>query len=87
MNAELPLRARTAGVVAWCSFLTACGATTVLFAFFDPETLRYGDAGWWPSRHTAYALGFFFFWLVAACSAALTIYMAHTERPARLGEQ
>lgn len=73
MNAELSPRARTVGVVVWCSFLTACGAAVVLFAFLDPALL-------WANRLTAYALGFFFFWAVSACAAALTIYMAHTER-------
>ena len=72
MNAELSPRARSIGVVVWCSFLTACGATTVLFAFFDPEMLMIG-------RLTAYGVGFFFFWGVAACAAALSIYMARTE--------
>ena len=74
MNAELSPRARTLGVVVWCSFLAASGATMVLFAFFDPEMPWLGD------RRTTYALGFFFFWAVAACSAALTMYMARTER-------
>jgi hypothetical protein len=58
----------------WCSFLAACGASVVLFAFLDPVMLWSGD------RRAAYALGFFFFWAVAACSAALAMYMARTER-------
>jgi hypothetical protein len=79
---ELTPRARTVGVVTWCSFLAAAGATTVLFAFLDPAAVQRGDVPpWWTSRHTVYAVGFFFCWLVAACSAALTIYMAHTDRP------
>jgi hypothetical protein len=78
---ELTPRGRTVGVVAWCSFLAAAGATTVLFAFLDPAALQEGDApSWWTNRHTVYAIGFFFCWLVAACSAALTIYMAHTDK-------
>ena len=78
---ELTPRARTVGVVVWCSFLAAAGATTLLFAFLDPAGFQHGDVpAWWTSRHTVYAAGFFFFWLVAACSAALTIYMAHTDR-------
>jgi hypothetical protein len=78
---ELTPRGRTIGVVAWCSFLAAAGATTVLFAFLDPAALQQGDVpSWWTSRHTVYAFGFFFFWAVAACAAALTIYMAHTDK-------
>lgn len=80
---ELTPRARTIGVVTWCSFLAAAGATTVLFAFLDPSAFQNGDVPhWWTNRRTVYALGFFFFWLVAASSAALTIYMAHTDRSA-----
>jgi hypothetical protein len=83
---ELPLRARTAGVVIWCSFLAAAGGTTVLFAFLDPGAFQRGAVpDWWTDRRAVYALGFFFFWLVAACSAALTIYMAHTDRAASDG--
>jgi hypothetical protein len=78
---DLPQRARTIGVVMWCSFLAAAGGTTVLFAFLDPSAFQRGIVpAWWADRHTVYALGFFLFWLVAACSAALTIYMAHTDR-------
>jgi hypothetical protein len=74
MNADLSPRARVVGVVVWCSFLAACGATALIFAFFDPESL------WFGHRQTVYALGFFFFWAVAAISAALAMYMARTER-------
>lgn len=73
MNAELSPRARSVGVVVWCSFLTACGATTLLFAFVEPDLFWHADS------LTTYALGFFFFWAVAAASAALALYMARTE--------
>jgi hypothetical protein len=83
---ELPPRARTVGVVIWCSFLAAAGGTTVLFAFLDPGAFQQGVVpDWWSSRRAVYALGFFLLWLVAACAAALTIYMAHTDRPASDG--
>jgi hypothetical protein len=79
---ELPPRSRTVGVVVWCSFLAAAAGTTLLFAFLDPDAFQDGILpAWWVDRHTVYALGFFLFWLVAAVSAALTIYMAHTDRP------
>ncbi len=80
MNGDLSIRSRRVGVVVWCSFLTACGATTVLFAFFDPEALFEAAPWWWAGRRTVYALGFFFVWVIAACSATLAIYMAQTER-------
>jgi len=79
---DLPRRARTVGVVAWCSFLAAAAATMVVFAFLDPAGLSNGDLpSWWTSRRTVYAVGFFFLWAVAAGAASLTIYMAHTEPP------
>ncbi|MEJ1961656.1 MAG: hypothetical protein WDO56_08980 [Gammaproteobacteria bacterium] len=79
--AELSPRARTIGVVVWCSFLAAAVGTMLLFAFLDPGAVQHGALpSWWTDRHTVYALGFFFFWLIGACSAALTIYMAHTDR-------
>lgn len=83
---ELPPRARTVGVVIWCSFLAAAGGTMVLFAFLDPSAFQKGLVpDWWTGRHSVYALGFFLLWLVAACSAALAIYMAHTEKHASDG--
>lgn len=83
---ELSPRARTIGVVLWCSFLAAAAATMLLFALLDPGAIQHGALpGWWTDRHTVYALGFFFLWLVAAGSAALTIYMARTDRSASNG--
>jgi hypothetical protein len=78
---ELPPFARTVGVVSWCSFLVASAATTVVFAFVDPEAVEVAGApGWFRDRLTVYALGFFFFWFVAAAAASLTLYMALTDR-------
>jgi hypothetical protein len=79
---DLPPRARSFGVVAWCSFLVAGAATMVVFAFVDPEALHVAGAhGWFGDRLTGYALGFFVFWLATAASGALTLYMAHTDHP------
>lgn len=78
---ELGARSRAAGIVLWCAFLAAATATMVCFAFVDPDALRIGDApGWWSDRPTIYALGFFLFWLTAAGSSALTLYLLRTER-------
>ncbi|MEP7242062.1 MAG: hypothetical protein ABI885_00090 [Gammaproteobacteria bacterium] len=83
---ELTPRGRTIGVVIWCSFLAAAGGTTLTFALFDPGAIQGGELpSWWIDRRTVYALGFFCLWLVAAISAALTIYMAHTDTSARSG--
>jgi hypothetical protein len=66
------------GTVLWPSLLAACLASLLFFAAVDPLLLR--DAG--PqlfedlSREGGYALGFFFFWFIAACASALSLYLA-----------
>lgn len=82
-GAELSERARTIGVIGWCSFLAAAGATMVCFAFVDPEALRGGDSPqWWADRMTIYALGFFLFWLTGAAASALALYLARPRSEA-----
>jgi hypothetical protein len=72
-----------AGLVSWTSFLAAGVASILFFAAVDPQLLR--DAG--PhifdnlSREAGYALGFFFFWAVAASAAALSVYMVRSVAP------
>ena len=80
-SGDIPPRAQTIGVVAWCSFLAAGVGTTLLFAFLDPAAVALGDVPrWWTGRHTVYAIGFFFLWAISAIAATLAIYMAHTDR-------
>jgi len=69
-------------VVTWSSFLVACIATMLFFAFIDPIVLAdaLNHPGWLPNRMGSYALGFFLFWLIAASAAALTAYMLDTSR-------
>ncbi|HEY1315005.1 MAG TPA: hypothetical protein VGE92_14085 [Steroidobacteraceae bacterium] len=68
------------GLVSWSSFLAACVASILFFAAVDPQLLR--DAG--PrifdnlSREAGYALGFFFFWMLAASAAGLSVYMVRS---------
>ena len=68
-------------VVTWSSFLTACVATMLFFAFVDPEYLidLLNHPSWLPSRMSGYALGFFFFWFICACAASMTAYMLDTS--------
>jgi hypothetical protein len=76
----LSARARSIAVVTWCSFLAAAAGTMVCFALLDPHAVSRGVVpAWWTSRHTVYAIGFFFFWAIAAAASALTLYMAQTE--------
>lgn len=77
---ELSRRQRDLFVVGWCSFLVASVATMVFFAFVDPLALT--DVMEPPlsvDRMSGYALGFFFFWLLTASSAALTVYLIRTR--------
>lgn len=68
-------------VVAWSSFLVACVATMLFFAFVDPLDLAdlLNHPWWLPNTMTTYALGFFGFWVLAASSATLTAYMLDTS--------
>jgi len=70
-----------AGAVVWCSFLAACFATMLFFALFDPIYLKQDDdpPSWLADRRTAYALGFFFFWLMTAIAAGLTAWLVDTR--------
>jgi hypothetical protein len=72
------------GVIVWCSFLTACFATMLFFAIFDPIYLKYDDnpPTWLSDRRTGYALGFFFFWLIAIIAAALTAWLVDSRSAA-----
>ena len=73
-------RRQEVGVIAWASFLTACIATMVFFAVFDPLLLANDDnpPGWLANRMTGYAVGFFFFWIVTLVAALLTAYLLDT---------
>lgn len=68
-------------VIVWTSFLVASVGTMIFFAFIDPQALIdvLNHPRWLPSRMTGYALGFFFFWLVAASAASLVAYMLDTS--------
>jgi len=79
-------RRQEVGTIVWSSFLAACLATTIFFAFVDPLTLGNDDQppAWLTSRMTGYALGFFFFWIVTMVSAFLTAYLLATLRPENL---
>lgn len=68
-------------VVLWSSFLIACLATMLFFAFVDPTALAdaLNHPQWLPTRMAGYALGFFLFWLIAASAASMTAYMLDTS--------
>ena len=77
---ELSRRQRDVLVIGWCSFLSAAVATMVFFAFVDPLALsEIAEPPLPVDRMGGYALGFFFFWLLAAASATLTVYLIRTR--------
>jgi hypothetical protein len=77
---ELSRKQRDVLVIGWCSFLSAAVATMIFFAFVDPLTLAEVTEPPLPvDRMGGYALGFFFFWLLAAVSATLTVYLIRTR--------
>jgi len=66
-------------VVGWASFLVACVATMLFFAWIDPMTLSdIAEAPFPMDRMAGYAIGFFFFWLATAAAGGLTCYMMST---------
>jgi hypothetical protein len=77
---ELSRRQRDVLVIGWCSFLTAAVGTMFFFAWIDPLALgEITDLPLPPDRMTGYAIGFFFFWMLAAASATLTVYLIRTR--------
>jgi hypothetical protein len=86
-HSEKPPRRRLLmGLVVWPAFLAAGVGSIFFFAVVDPELLR--DAG--PrlfvgmSREAGYAIGFFFFWGIAAIASALSLFLTLRRG---LGEQ
>lgn len=74
------VRAQLVAAVAWPSFLAACFATMLFFAFVDPGLLHDESMpGVETTRMTAYGITFFFFWLVAALSSAVSVYLIRTS--------
>jgi TRAP-type C4-dicarboxylate transport system permease small subunit len=75
--------------VGWSSFLAACFATMLFFAFVDPAEYQW-MAGESPQemRMTGYALGFFFFWFITAITGMVVAFLIRsTRREARRRKQ
>jgi hypothetical protein len=72
--------AQVLAAVLWPSLLAASFATMLFFAFVDPEVLHEGaGTDIESSRMAVYGITFFFFWLVAALSSAVSAYLIHTS--------
>lgn len=73
-------RAQVVAAVLWSSFLAACLATMLFFAFVDPGLIHEVTTPEFEmTRMTGYGVGFFFFWLVAAISSAVSVYLIRTS--------
>jgi len=65
--------------ILWPSFLTAALMTFIVFAFIDPlDIVIFGHVH--ATRMQAYTVGFFFFWIMAAISSALTLNIAPSTK-------
>jgi hypothetical protein len=81
-------RRQKIGVIVWASFLAACFASLIFFAFIDPMVIGNEDnPPLWPSRMAGYAYGFFFFWIATAVSSLLTAYLLDTLPPDKNKDQ
>ncbi len=68
------MKRRSLMLILWPSFLMAGVASAFVFALIDPLDIAiFGYVR--PERDVLYAVGFFFFWLIAALSSLLTLYM------------
>ena len=76
------------GILLWASFLSACIATMVFFAFFDPLFLSDDTAPptWLKDRLTAYTAGFFFFWVICAMASFVTAWLIDTRDETGAGQ-
>ena len=73
---------RSLMVILWPSFLMAGVASAVVFALIDP--LDVAIFGYFrPNRDVLYAAGFFFFWLIAALSSLLTLFILPSKQEAQ----
>lgn len=80
-TARMRRSAADVAAAAWGSFLAACLGSLLFFAVIDPG--RLGEASDWlvdVDRMTGYGVCFFFFWLVSATGAAITLLLVRTSR-------
>jgi hypothetical protein len=76
------MKRRSLMLILWPSFLLAGVASAVVFALIDP--LDVAIFGYFrPNRDVLYAAGFFFFWLIAALSSLLTLFMLPSKQEAQ----
>lgn len=65
--------------VAWPAFLVAAALEMLVFALIDPQDMHwFGGEPIEASRTTIYSVSFFFFWLAAIASSALTTLLSRS---------
>jgi len=62
--------------IAWPAFLVAGLFETLVFAFVDPQDLRWFGHPLALSRQAVYSLSFFVFWILAMVSSGLTTLLS-----------
>jgi len=82
---DIPVIQRIVAVF-WPSFLTSGIATGIFFTLFDPLDLIHIAGLPETSRMGVYTIGFFLFWLLTACTCALTCYFRRPCHPDRKPE-
>lgn len=72
---------KTFGVSIWCSFMSACVATMLFFATFDPQVLS--EVATFPmplSPEAGYTIGFFLFWFLLMVNSFLVLLLTSASR-------
>jgi len=64
--------------ILWPAFLAACAMQVLVFAFVDPQDIRWAGRALALSRQGVYTTAFFAFWTVIALACAMTVLL---ERP------
>ena len=78
-----PPRIQRIVAVLWPSFLMSGLATILFFTLIDPADLVIQHQGVELSRIAAYSIGFLLFWILTACTCALTCYFNRPCHPGR----
>lgn len=74
---------RDAAAIVWPAFITAAGASVIVYGLFDPLDLAAIASVSLPaSRMAGYAAGFFFLWTICALAATMAVFMLRSyQRP------
>ena len=67
-------------LILWPAFLLACAAEWIVFALVDPTDFHWRGNALGLSRQAIYTSAFFIFWLIAAGSSSLTLWLAGSEK-------